>query len=75
MLAFLYDFPRLFLCPQGQLAIHTNALAVEHPDYSILAARALVSNIHKATLKSFSRWVTTYGTGRLLFCLVVSFLT
>lgn len=37
------------------LAAETAAsLATQHPDYSILAARIAVSNLHKNTLKSFS---------------------
>ena len=48
---------------QAQLAVQTNTLSVQHPDYSILAARVLVSKIHKSTLKCFSTWVRLYGTG------------
>ena len=38
-----------------QLAMETAAsLATKHPDYSILAARLAITNIHKETKKSFS---------------------
>jgi hypothetical protein len=33
-------------------------LTTEHPDYSILAARIAVSNLHKMTEKSFSAVMT-----------------
>lgn len=50
---------------------------MHHPDYSVLAARVLVSKIYKTTVKSFSRWVNTYGTGmytcRLRLVLLQSF--
>ena len=40
------------------LAAETSAsLAVDHPDYAILAARIAVSNLHKNTKKSFSKTV------------------
>jgi hypothetical protein len=34
-------------------------LTTEHPDYSILAARIAVSNLHKMTDKSFSAVMTS----------------
>ena len=38
-----------------QLAMETAAsLATKHPDYSILAARLAITNLHKETKKSFS---------------------
>jgi ribonucleoside-diphosphate reductase alpha chain len=37
-----------------QLAMETAAsLATKHPDYSILAARLAITNLHKETKKSF----------------------
>jgi ribonucleoside-diphosphate reductase alpha chain len=42
-----------------QLAMETAAsLATKHPDYSILAARLAITNLHKETKKSFSETVT-----------------
>lgn len=32
--------------------------AIQHPDYSTLAARLLVTEIHKTTSKRFSTWVS-----------------
>lgn len=43
---------------------------MRHPDYSILAARVLASGIYKNTQKTFSRWVSTYGSG-MYACLVL----
>ena len=41
-----------------QLAMETAAsLATKHPDYSILAARLAITNLHKETKKSFSETV------------------
>src|SRR5277367_7003837 len=38
------------------LAAETAAsLTVKHPDYALLASRIAVSNLHKNTIKSFSR--------------------
>lgn len=43
----------LYLC--NRLAAQTSAsFATQHPDYSVLAARISVSNLHKMTKKSFS---------------------
>ena len=43
-----------------ELASETAAYAsTQHPDYSTLAARISVSNLHKATLKSFSETMTS----------------
>ena len=36
---------------------------MNHPDYSILAARVLTGKIYKNTPKSFSTWVRTFGSG------------
>jgi ribonucleoside-diphosphate reductase alpha chain len=42
-----------------QLAMETAAsLTTKHPDYSILAARLAITNLHKETKKSFSETVT-----------------
>ena len=42
-----------------QLAMETAAsLATKHPDYSVLAARLAITNLHKETKKSFSETVT-----------------
>ena len=42
-----------------QLAMETAAsLATKHPDYSILAARLAITNLHKETKKSFSETVS-----------------
>ncbi len=39
------------------LAAETAAsLTTTHPDYALLASRIAVSNLHKNTIKSFSRW-------------------
>src|ERR1700722_4340982 len=39
-----------------ELAAETAAhLSTQHPDFGVLAARIAVSNLHKSTLKSFSR--------------------
>ncbi|KAI0746105.1 ribonucleotide reductase [Earliella scabrosa] len=38
------------------------AMSSQHPDYSALAARLCVANLHRVTEKSLIRWVTTYGT-------------
>jgi len=41
-----------------ELAAETAAsLTATHPDYAVLAARIAISNLHKNTLKSFSRTV------------------
>ena len=34
-----------------------------HPDYSMLAGRTFAVYLHKLIDKSFSEWVTDYGTG------------
>lgn len=39
---------------------------MDHPDYSILAARVLSGKIYKDTLKTFSTWVRIFGNGVLL---------
>ncbi|XP_075250147.1 ribonucleoside-diphosphate reductase large subunit-like isoform X1 [Convolutriloba macropyga] len=45
------------------LAAETAAtMAVQHPDYAVLAARIAVSNLHKETKKSFSEVVTDLHT-------------
>ena len=41
----------------------TNLYSLHHPDYSILSGRILVDRLHRSTVKTFSEWVTTYGTG------------
>ena len=46
-----------------QLAMETAAsLATKHPDYSILAARLAITNIHKETKKSFSETMSDLYT-------------
>ena len=60
---------------QAQLALHTNSLSTQHPDYSVLAARVFLCKIYKATVKCFSVWVASYGTGRVFLSLVESMLT
>ncbi len=48
-------FPGVTTSQLDELAAETAAyLSTKHPDYSILAARIAVSNLHKNTLKSFS---------------------
>ncbi|RPD77255.1 ribonucleotide diphosphate reductase large subunit 1, partial [Lentinus tigrinus ALCF2SS1-7] len=37
--------------------------ATKHSDYSLLAGRISVVDLHKMTQKSFTTWVTTFGTG------------
>lgn len=50
-----------------QLAAETAAyMSTEHPDYSVLAARVCVSNLHKSTLKSFSQTMARLHTAQLL---------
>lgn len=39
------------------------ASATKHPDYSLLAGRVYVAALHKYTVKSFSEWVLSNGTG------------
>ncbi|PIL26481.1 hypothetical protein GSI_12239 [Ganoderma sinense ZZ0214-1] len=48
---------------QGLLALISNSFTFVHPDYGILAGRLFAHRIHKATMKSFSAWVSTYGNG------------
>lgn len=49
-------FPGVTTEQLDQLAAETAAyLSTQHSDYSVLAARISVSNLHKATLKSFSQ--------------------
>ena len=38
-----------------------------HPDYSVLAGRIFTVYLHKRIDKSFSDWVTTWGTGKSLY--------
>ena len=50
--------------------MQTNSLSMEHPDYSRLAARVLATKMHKTTIKSFSRWVNTYGNGLFIVSII-----
>jgi ribonucleoside-diphosphate reductase subunit M1 len=51
------------------LAAETAAyLTTKHPDYAILAARIAISNLHKETIKAFSKVIEalyTYGQSSL----------
>ena len=52
---------RLLLFFESRLAAQTAAsFATQHPDYSILAARISVSNLHKQTIKSFSACIEVF---------------
>ncbi|RPD53766.1 ribonucleotide reductase large subunit R1ii [Lentinus tigrinus ALCF2SS1-7] len=44
-------------------AVVVASSATKHPDYSRLAGRISVVGLHKMTDKSFTNWVTTFGTG------------
>jgi Ribonucleotide reductase, all-alpha domain/Ribonucleotide reductase, barrel domain/ATP cone domain len=48
-------YPGVTTCELDELAAQTAAsFATQHPDYSVLAARISVSNLHKMTTKTFS---------------------
>lgn len=48
-------YPGVTTCELDELAAQTAAsFATQHPDYSVLAARISVSNLHKMTSKTFS---------------------
>ncbi|KAI0715431.1 ribonucleotide reductase [Earliella scabrosa] len=46
---------------QLHAAMTVAGLSSHHPDYSVLASRLCVANLHKSTIKSFTRWVATYS--------------
>ncbi len=50
---------------QRHCASTAAASAVTHPDYALLGGRLYVAGLHKDTQKSFTDWVTSYGTGTL----------
>ena len=54
----------LTLHPKTHAATTAAGLASRHPDYTVLASRLCVADIHKSTEKSLSTWVTTYGKYR-----------
>ncbi|KAI0698735.1 putative ribonucleoside-diphosphate reductase large chain [Earliella scabrosa] len=54
-----------FSIPKLHAAVIASRLSSHHPDYGVLASRLCAANLHKTTLKSFTRWVITYGRDRL----------
>ncbi len=51
-------FPGISTCELDNLAAETSAaLSTKHPDYSTLAARIFVSNLHRESQKAFSKVV------------------
>lgn len=56
-------YPGVTTVELDELAAETAAsFAMHHPDFSILAARISVSNLHKMTTKSFSETITALHT-------------
>ncbi|XP_063710285.1 ribonucleoside-diphosphate reductase large subunit-like [Symsagittifera roscoffensis] len=56
-------YPGVTTVELDNLAAETAAtMAVQHPDYAVLAARIVVSNLHKETKKTFSEVVTDLRT-------------